>query len=81
MATATRRTVHHPDGSRSIVVDLVIDTSRFDSALARVEATLALLDAARDRRRRHWVRHHPDPLLIDGHAYRRRTLARRRRNR
>ena len=32
-------------------------------------------------RARHWDAHHPVPLVIDGREYRRRSLARRRRNR
>ena len=82
MATSLGRTVEHADGNRSVVVDLTLDTSEFEEALRRfAEFCRQWAPTSRRPGLRRVDAHHPRPLGIDGAAYRRRTLARRRRNR
>lgn len=65
---------------RTVALDITIDTSGFVAAMQRLTDMLKDWTTA-DGRWRRVDAHHPRPLGIDGYAYRRRTLARRRRNR
>ena len=49
------------------------------SVVERSQSTFEVMRAFGIMGREHWTRHHPRPLAIDGHAYRRRQRARRRR--
>ncbi|WP_193613143.1 hypothetical protein [Nocardioides lijunqiniae] len=81
MATSLGRTVEHADGSRSVALDITFDVSGFVDAMNRLAKAMQHWTVTVDGRLRRVDAHHPRPLGIDGRAYRRRTLARRRRNR
>jgi hypothetical protein len=77
-----------PRPQRYARVNIRIDTSVFAAELRRMFDAVAAMAPALERIGRALAKvcdqhdeHHPPPLSIDGHAYRRRSQARRRRRR